>query len=266
MIIRHTIFNFVLVSFVLSQSIYAQADSDRKKQRCSDAIVKLVGKHLGISDFSYTSGVIVAGACKIWPKDNSKTIAIFAYDAGVEYEKQLIVVLVDALKGSVVATYKGAIQEDATMTVGVDSFRIDTARYDLAPGVRAFGLDVTTSYSQGCVEGGLGPVRTLFIQDGKEIRPVIENFYISSWRYVQGGPSCAEGENVVIEDITYSIGIGNVATNGYANLKITAISSYSDAAKTKRNSYEYEVHYDGNKYPTSLFNGAGTELDNWRRE
>jgi hypothetical protein len=264
--IRQTVLNFFLFTFVLCHSVYAQADSEQNKQHCSDTMVKLVGKHLGISDFSHTSGVIVDEACKVWPKDDSKTIAIFSYDAGVEHEKRLIVVLVDTLKERVVATYKRAIQEDAAMTVGAGSFRIDTARYDLAPGVRAFGLDVTTSYSQGCVDGGLGPVRTLFVQDGKEIRPIFENFYISSWRYVQGGPSCAEGENVVTEDITYSIGIGNETTNGYANLKITADSSYSGAAKTKRKPFQYELHYDGKKYPTSLFNGAGTELDNWRRE
>lgn len=259
---RQTILNFVLFTFALCHSVYAQADSEQKKQDCSDTMVKLVGKHLGISDFLHTSDVIAAEACKVWPKDNSKTIAIFAYDAGVEDEKQLIVVLVDTLKERIVATYEGTIQEDAAMTVGPGSFRIDTARYDLAPGVRAFGLDVTTSYRQGCVDGGLGPARTLFVQDGKEIRPILENFYISSWSYVQGGPSCAEGKNVVIEEITYSIGIGNKTTNGYANLKITAYS----AAKTKRKSFQYELRYDGKQYPTSLFNGGGTELDNWSKE
>jgi hypothetical protein len=257
--IRNTVFIVALICFGLGQSAYGQTDSEKK--RCDESIVNLVGKHLDVSDFSYpkdrmypsaeNGGVIIAGVCKVWPKDSSKTIAIFAYDAGVEYEKRLIVVLVDTRKWRIVASYKGVIQEDAAMTVGDDSFRIDTARYDIAPGVRAFGLDITNSYSQGCGDGGSGPVRTLFVQDGKEIKPILEDFYISSWSYIQEGQSRCTGtdapEESLYENRGYSLSVDTTSTNGYRDLLVTETISRDDGKKTGE-PLRYKLHYDGKKY------------------
>ncbi len=257
--IRNPIFIVALICFGLVQSAYGQTDPEIK--RCSESIVNLVGNRLNASNFSYpkngmypsaeNGGVIIAGVCKVWPKDNSKTIAIFAYDAGVEYEKRLIVVLVDTIKGKIVATYKGAIQEDAAMTVGDNSLRIDTARYDIAPGVRAFGLDVTNSYSQGCGDGGSGPVRTLFVQDGKKIKPILEDFYISSWSYIQEGRSRCTGadapEESLYENRGYSLSIDTTSTNGYRDLLVTETISRDDGKRTGKPS-RYKLHFDGKKY------------------
>jgi len=257
--IRNTVFIIALTCSGLVQFSYGQANPEIK--RCSDAIVNLVGDYLDVSDFSYpkdgiypsaeNGGVIIAGVCKVWPKDNSKTIAVFAYDAGVKYENQLIVVLVDTIKGRIVATYKGTIQEDAALTVGENSFRIDTARYDLAPGIRAFGLDVTTSYSQGCGIGGSGPVRTLFIQDDKEIKPILEDFYISSWKFIQEGQSRCTGadapEESLYENVSYSLSVDTTSTNGYRDLLVTETISRDDEKKTGK-PLRYKLHFDGEKY------------------
>ena len=184
----------------------------------------------------------------------------------------MIIALIDTLKSKVVATYIGAIHEDAAVTLGDNSFNIDTARYNLAPGVRAFGLDVSTSYSQGCVDGGVGPTRTLYVQDGKTIRPILEYFYIYTWKFANlgGRPNCVNGEgDEVTANISYSIGISKATTNGYSNLLITANGSYSNGDKYTQKPFQYELHYDGNKYPTGIFNGADAklekELENWQK-
>lgn len=62
-------------------------------------------------------GLVVAGVCKNWPGNSSRVISAFAYDAGVEYEKQLLVVLVDVTGSRVIASYKSAIPEDAASEV-----------------------------------------------------------------------------------------------------------------------------------------------------
>ena len=256
--IRKIAFTVAFICFGIDQFAYGQTDSE--KNRCDKSIVNLVGKHLDVSNFSYpkghkypkaeNGGVIIAGVCKVWPKDNSITIGIFAYDDGVEYEKRLIVALVDTIKIRIVAIYKGAIQEDAAMIVGENSFRIDTARYDIAPSVRAFGLDVTTSYSQGCGDGGLGPVRTLFVQDGKEIKPILEDFYISSWSYIQEGQSRCTGANApeesLYENRGYSLSVDTASTNGYKDLLVTETISRDDEKKTGE--LRYKLYYDGKKY------------------
>lgn len=274
---RHGALIVAMACFCLCPSARGQTGPAAAKEICSQPTLDLLGKHFGVSDLSYPEratsadaqnrGVIVAGACKAWPNDKSQTIAIVAYDAGVQYEKGLLVALVDTSRAEVLASYRAAMQEDASMTVGADSLRIDTARYDLAPGVRAFGFDATTSFSQGCVDGGLGPIRTLFVRDGKTIRPVLEWFYLSTWTFVEGGPSCASGDReIVTETISYAIGVGKATSKGFANLRITATSSFSNGARPTRKPIQYELQYDGANYPSATtFNGAAGKLDQWHR-
>jgi hypothetical protein len=250
------------IYFGLSQSVFAQSDSEQEKQRCSESTLNLVGKHLALSDFSYprdsiypsakNGGMIVAGVCKAWPRNTAITIAAFAYD------DKLVVAMVDNLKSKVNATYEVDLMDFAGLGVDENGLRIDTARYDLAPSVRAFGIDVTERYNPGCHEGGHGAIRTLFVQDGKKIKPILENFITSSWRFANNDLTCIiEDAEKETEDFSYSIGISKVTTNGYANLLITAISSQSS-----RKPFYYELQYDGKEYPNNSQYSA--EIDKWR--
>ena len=193
-------FSIIVFAILVCASAHGKADSRPDQGPCADASLKLVSQHLKIKEINFgddsrpeTDNGVIANICKRWPSDKSLLIVAFAYASEVEYQKHLVVSLVDTAKTKVVAVYKGVIGEDATLTIGAGSLRIDTARYDLAPSVRAFGLDFSTVYSQGCVEGGLGPTRTLFVREGKTIRPVLQGLYLSTWTFIKGGPSCASG-------------------------------------------------------------------------
>ena len=177
-------------------------------------------------------------------------IVAFAYASEIKYQKHLVVSLVDTAKTKVVAVYKGVIGEDATLTIGDGSLRIDTARYDLAQNVRAFGLDFSTVYSQGCVEGGLGPTRTLFVREGKTIRPVLQGLYLSTWTFIKGGPSCASGERDVIETTSYTVSVLNTVSNGFRNLRITSTSTLDNGKRAMKGPIAYLVKYDGETYST----------------
>jgi hypothetical protein len=266
-----------LASYLVSGFAVGQVEGDASKHQCSASTVKLVGSHFKVPDLSFPNegmspsvangGLVVAAACKAWPGRGSRTIAAIAYDAGIENEKRLLVALLDPSTGTVLAAYSGSIDEDATMNVGPASVRIDTARYDLAPDVRAFGIDLESGYSPGCVEGGLGPRRTLFIQEGKVLRPVLDSFYLSTWRFVKNVASCAEGADAATtETIFYAIGIGKTVSKGFADLQVTATNSYSNGAKSKRKPLSYALRYDGKVYPTATsFNGAANKIDEWNR-
>jgi hypothetical protein len=240
-------------------------------QPCDPAVVKAAGAHARLEHFEmpreYLSasvengGLLVAQACKAWA--GGDILAAFAYDAGEPSVKQLVVALVEPRGTRVLAMYQGRIEEDAVLTLGGGSLRLDTARYDLAPGVRAFGLDTETVFSQGCVDGGLGPTRTLFVREGSRIRPVLEGFYVSNWSYVEGGPSCGPDEKVV-ETIAHTIAIGSAKSRGFANLAVTARRSRSDGKRAGAPAFRYELRYDGTSYPLTTFNGAGPGLDRWR--
>ena len=251
-------FFITLVCHLGTGPAFAGTGADAGSQQCAQATLTLVAGHAGLKGLSHRApgaengGLVVASACKAWPGDKSRAIAAIAYEAGNPEGKGLLVALFDPSRSTVIASYSDVMPEDAMMTVGPDSLRIDTARYKLAPGVHAFGLDAVTSFSQGCVSGGLGPARTLFVQDGKAIRPVLENFYVSSWRYINDEmASCVEGAiDAQTETTFHSIDIGKSVRHGFSSLRITSSSLRDGSAKLVRKPRSQEVQYDGTRYPT----------------
>ena len=199
-------------------------------QLCENSVTSLIGKSLEVDNFSY-----IKNACKRWPKDKSITITAFAYDSGVEYQKSLIVALIDIQKSVVVATYRGVIQQSSGDTV--ENLEIDTARYDLAPGVRAFGVDVMQSLNIRCAIGRSGPYRTLYVQEGKNIRPILADQPMSRWAYYGETNPCDDKEtgHEYAETETFTIGMTKEITNGYYNLVINQTTSFSNSDKTRIN-------------------------------
>lgn len=190
----------------------------------------------------------VAAACKSSPTDKAVVIVAAAYGQGggdIGDPVNFIAALVEP-RGRVRSTFVGSIPTDAAMALAPGSLRIDTARYDLAPGVRAFGVDVSSSANgPSCPDGGFGPLRTLFVQDGAALRPVLASVELSSWRRV-AGPACAwmDGQDdVVIENTVTTIAVDSHATHGFADLVLTGRVDGQLAPRLRA-----VLRYDGSKY------------------
>lgn len=227
-------------------SVLAQTQSEMDANRCSDATVRSVGKHFDLGNFIYpkwgaseNGGLIVAGVCKPWPTNKARIIAAFAYDAGTEYEKQLLLAVVEGSNNRVVASYKGVIPEDAATEVSSSSLTLDTARYTLSDGTRAFGLRLNTFRDRCTYEGGFNDELTLFVLAGKTIRPVLTET-MSHWTY-DGGNRCG-GEDVPRTDANVLISVEPTISNGFADLRLTAIRN------DKRKSVSSIVKYNGERY------------------
>lgn len=256
--------------------VLAHAQPREESSLCSNANVELVGKHFHLDKFVYpewgaleNGGLIVAGVCKPWPTNKSRVIAAFAYNAGGEYEKTLVIAVIDTRTNQIVTAYKSTIQEDSALTVGEKSLRIDTARYDIAPGVRAFGIDITNSYHQGCVDGGLDTERTLYVPDHKTLRPVLKLYAISYWSYIQGGnPRCGAPEDiaVIIENVGLTLEMNNAVTNGYRDIVVKGSSSRDDGKPTGKGEFSYVLRYDGSEYPTDRMSQAFEKWNVWIRK
>lgn len=253
---KKIVFAFVLL-IAFGQFAYCQTGSRRNDQQCSQAILSTVGKRLGISNFSLSThypsesgGWIISDACKVWPKDKSITIGAFAYDANPDADKiHLAVVMVDNLKNTVIAIYEGTIEESAETHVVEESLWLDTARYDLAPGLRAFGLVIRNGYMPTCAGSGVNSHLLLFVREHGNIRPVLEDFELSRWSE-KGNIKCGgedEGDYEMAY-LNYTITVGKESSHGYANLLVTGTKYSSTGAKSSEQPIRSELHYDGKGY------------------
>ncbi|WP_374327993.1 ankyrin repeat domain-containing protein [Azonexus sp.] len=239
----------LLVCAWFSQCALAQSTPVSDANRCSEAIVKRVGKYFHLSEFAYPSdgmypsvengGLIVAGVCKDWPRESGRVIAAFAYDAGVEYEKKLLIAVLDVTTKKVIAAYSGAIPEDATTEVDSYSLKLDVAPYILSASTRAFGLRLSTFRERCSYEGGFGDELILYVVDDKAIRPVLSET-MAHWRYARGN-RCG-GEDVARVDGNIVISVEPSSTHGFFDLRFTARSS------DNRKSVSAKVKYNGDHY------------------
>jgi hypothetical protein len=181
---RNVFCSFALICMGLSQTALAESTGAVGKQVCGPELIRVVGESLKTDIFSYgNTGAIVSDVCKVWPKDESITLVAIAYRASSEDVLNLAVAMIDNGSNRVIASYKEMLGNQADIQLGRGGLSIDTARYDVTKGTRAFGVDVTRGTIKASGESGLGRIRNLYVLDGKEIRPIIKGFYLSYWRY-----------------------------------------------------------------------------------
>jgi hypothetical protein len=247
-----------------AQSAHEMSVGAQTEQICDPSLIETISTYLDLPTLVLKSemgepsdSVLVAAACKVNPANRGQTIVAVAYDAREEYEKNLILALVDSSRHRVTADYQGRIDEDAATRVDSGSLWIDTAAYVLAPGVRALGLDVTSGYMPNCGDGGTGAKRSLYVQAGKHIRPVLEGLYMSSWQFIQRGQDRCNAQAApdtpsIIDRTGLTLSIGDGSSNGYRDLRVDVVSQRDGGDGGKPRSEppaHYTLHYDGKRYP-----------------
>lgn len=234
--------------------------------RCAPAVVQLVGKHFGLASFDYPRdhdsqtdgdhGRLVAGVCEVSPTNRQEQIAAFAYDADQPGEKEMVIAVVNPALGNVIAAYRYTYLENPG---GVGKLSIDTARYQMSERVRAFGVDITTGYAHYCGDGGFGPERTLYVRDGTSLRPVLEIFAMSSWRYIKGfmcSPTANDdGDEDIIEEVQIALQLADTVSNGYRDLIVTAVATRTDGKPIGNGKFRHRLRFDGQMYSTREMEG-----------
>ena len=241
-----------------------------ERSPCTPALT-ILGRELKVAHFSPDendfgtdpAGVIVSASCKRLPAEPRLTLVAAAWNAGVADAKSLVVAVVDEAAGATVALHREEIDEDAATLINNGSVRLDTAPYDLAPGVRAFGVDIARD-DRSCGEGGQGAARTLYVREGRVLRPVLSGLVLQQWWYLRGNqPRCSgPGEEApILEDHDVTIALGAPGKGGWRDLALTATARRSDHQATRK-PLHVRVPYDGGRYPTAAFDKA---YDQWRK-
>ena len=205
-------------------------------------------------------GPLVAAACKPWPDDKAQSVVALAYvrpgDEGVaqgERSLALLVAKVDGRSGALLERYDSTLDEDAATEVSGGSLWLDTARYHLAPGVRAFGLVFdSTARGASCPDGGSDEELTLFALDGKALRPVLKA-YLSEWTTIKG-TLCVNDPDFMTESAKVTLDLARTSSNGFADLVLAAkVTGDSAAGEKYLRTVRKTLKYDGKQYPHETF-------------
>ena len=252
----------------------APARAAAESPACGPSVLAALGRELKVAHFVPSpydfgkdpAGVVIASSCKTMPDDPRLTLAAVVWNAGREDSKALAIAIVDDGAATVVAQRREDIDEDAATQVNNGSVRLDTAPYVFAPGVRAFGVDVFTD-DRSCGDGGAGPLRTLYVREGRTLRPVLDGLAINRWRYLRGNqPRCVadqkEAETAILETDDVTIALGDPAgPGGWRDLALTVTSRRSDH-HPGRKPLHVRVPCDGRSFSLEAFDKA---YDQWRK-
>lgn len=201
---------------------------------------------------------IVAQACKPWPYDPSVTLAAVAYARdGAEPGARTLdlrVAMLSSADATVLASDVQTLQEDALLELDADALRLDTARYYLAPGQRAFAL-VLHSAARGpsCPDFFSSDELTLLVRDGTRLRPVLRQ-PLHAWRLLGGQPCNRDETPVVSETAEVGIAVGEERHAGFADLRLEARVTQrrddpnQDQPQTQSRRERQTLRYDGHRY------------------
>lgn len=241
-----------------------------EKQPCDAKAIEAVGQRVARADFrslvdarssadNSTNGV-VAAACKAWPDDERLMAVAVAHtlakpvDAG---EKGIFVGLLHRSSGQWSQVYQTTVDEDAALELSASSLSLDTGRYHLASGVRAFGYVVHSSArGASCPDGGANDELTLLVPEGASLRPVL-NVFLSQWATL-AGHQCNPESAFVRDDARLALEVGRSSANGMADLVVVArvdASEFSDPPSAtarqllpKSRVVRQTARYDGRQY------------------
>ncbi|WP_250516414.1 hypothetical protein [Caballeronia sp. INDeC2] len=162
--------------------------------------------------------------CKEWPANPDLTLAVLPLPRRANNEDEgtddVEILVADSASGSVIAhVYEpDAITFDA---VRVDSIELDTARYQLKPGNRAFGVRVNYYGTSRPNPFGWTSLN-LYTVEGQTLRKLVDRLVISSYSGENNGP--CDGYH---DSTTRTIDIGPAGREEYAALKIAEKSTHS---------------------------------------
>jgi hypothetical protein len=242
------------------------------EQLCDARTLAAVGRFVNVPNFrepalghdADSSAMVAAAACRAAPAYHGRLVAA-AYRSGRQDELLLVIAVLDG-SGNVGASFKGTMDGDPALKIVSGSLWLDTAAYDLAPGVRAFGLDVTSGAARGCAGVGSGARRSLFVSQGRFVRPVLQDLPMSEWALIQRGKSACTDSSApdltITENFAAKLALAPTSTRGYRDLAVTGVASRDDGHPDERPPFGTVLKWDGRIYSIDAQQQAWTA---WRQ-
>lgn len=188
---------------------------------------------------------IAFSACKTDPNNRDRIFVVIGYKPP-GYKKfddlPYVVGVFNRKSARTSSHFKSHLVVDATVWVDSAHVEIDTARYNLAEGVRGFGVRINASHFPRCAEGGSYNEFSLFVENGTKLRrlfgPLETNYF-----NIVAGPVCDNGPGeTVVHEWKLVLSIAANRTNGLRDL----VLKFKGAGGAK--DVECVVSYNGVMY------------------
>lgn len=233
-------FSLLLMSVFVALPLRAQEVA----QSCDRPALEAVGRFLHVDNFreaSYrdSTAAVVAASCKAWPRDENIVLVAAAYmlpgdpDRNSDQaNRHFVVAMVDTSRDRVVRSFRSTIVQDATLQIqGHGDFHLDTAPYELAPGVRALGVVFAGGRPPRGADGWDDDYLVLLVPDGPMLRPVLT-------------VPLEQREGSDTSHLT--IGVEKTRSHGFADLSIGVRSDAGGVESPA--SARTIIHYNGRSY------------------
>jgi hypothetical protein len=214
-------------------------DSQADAYTCEAGTVARAAKAMGFAGTGLWSDDW-HNACRIDPAHDGRAIVALTYVAGEEKtgqelsgsDRDLDLVILDLESDKVLAH----AHESNAVEDGGDRFEnitIDTARYVLAPGERAFGVSISNATHCTCANESFTTL-TLYLVRGDKLEKV-GDVATSSWQSgTEKGDTPAACTNLS-SAVTTTVGVGKESSHGLADLLLTKVEkqTYDDEDSSK---------------------------------
>jgi hypothetical protein len=255
-----------LFALVFATGAWATDDATFEKKKCDSEIYAAIERDLRLAGFAKRAQdenerFIVSQACKTWPYKPEFTLVALAYPTGGDNDADvqerinlgegiqwaILIAIFDKKTQRIIHSDQRQIQEDAETAIGDRSLGFDTARYQLADNVRAFGLRFTSAASgASCTEFSKSDWLTLLIPEGRSLRPVL-GLYRQTAEAIAG---CLNSPAPLGDSVRHyanlAIGVEKALTNGFYDLRVTATIDEDNGERAKQEHviFRYnEKHY-----------------------
>ena len=163
---------------------------------------------------------VLSFACKTHPVRPGHVIVAWITEVDAEAEKaNLTVAVVDTVRKRVASLDRSNFDVDAAVRIWPSSLSIDTARYVLADGVRAFGVRMQIAHSPRCADAGEDDYMRMFVEDGGKLHMVLKDLPMSRWAKIDGESTCS-GERFTAERIKVTLSMLPTASEGWKDIAI----------------------------------------------
>ncbi|QVM93902.1 hypothetical protein JYG34_13220 [Pseudomonas entomophila] len=193
--------------------------------------------------------------CKVNPADASQVVAALPMKVDIDEDGHgnygLDVLVADAASGKIIGrNYQhAAIISDAMRFSGLS---LDTARYQVAPGLRAFGVRISHSGSSRVNPYG-SETLSLYVNDGSQLRRIMGHLVVSESQGEWDGVCAGE-----FGETKRTLAIGKAGKDGFSQIRITEVSTGRQAVlkgeddceemEVKSRTKMFSLDYDGGRY------------------